>query len=199
MKIAVALTALSLAIATSLPVFAQLESDPQTPTNDTVAIAPVMDIGAEPAAAAVGGRFGGGMKLNLTDEQLEKIHDMKNKLADNLGPKRLELSSAKRQLKDMISKPTLDRKAITQTQEKINSLRADIANLSLAFKLDVSEQLTDEQKKEIRRKALSPKRGMKGHRRAHGGHKGGHRGARIGDADTQNTQEQNIAEVKPNV
>ncbi len=199
MKIAVALTALSLAIVTSLPVYAQLQDESSVGVGaqldnpeSSVAIAPVIDIGGEPAAAAVAGRVGGGMKaLNLTDEQLEKIHDMKNKLADTLGPKRLELQSAQRQLKDMITKPTLDRKAITQTQDKINGLRADIANLSLAFKMDVSEQLTDDQKKQIRRRALSPKHARKGHRKAHGAR--GNKGARVGES-----QEQNTVEVKPN-
>lgn len=198
MKIAVALTALSLAIVTSLPVCAQLQDESSVGQFDnpesSVAIAPVMDIGGEPAAAVVAGRVGGGMKaLNLTDEQLEKIHDMKNKLADTLGPKRLELQSAQRQLKDMITKPTLDRKAISQTQDKINALRADIANLSLAFKMDVSEQLTDDQKKQIRRRALSPKHARKGHRKAHGT-----KGINKGSASVGESQEQNAVEVKPN-
>lgn len=197
MKIAVALTALSLAIVTALPGLAQLDSEPaldQNQSNESspVAIAPVSDFGGTPAAGAVGGRIGGMTKLNLTDDQLEKIHAMKNKLADTLGPKRLELQSTQRQLKDMITKPTLDRKAITQTQDKINSLRADIANLSLAFKLDVADQLTDEQKKELRRKALSPKKGKRGHRKAHG-----HKGQKVRTSQTGEQQDKGSA-TEPN-
>jgi Spy/CpxP family protein refolding chaperone len=93
-----------------------------------------------------------GMKggLDLTDAQKEKLFTMKNSLKDAIGPKKLELSKNSRELRDLLTKPSIDRAAIKTTQSKINDLKADIANLMIAFKADFAETLTPEQRQKMR-------------------------------------------------
>ena len=100
------------------------------------------------AAAPTDGKISKG--LDLTDDQKEKIYNLKNKLADAVGPKRAELQSQERKLRDLLTQPTIDRSQIQGVQSKINSLRDDISNLKIAFKMDFSEQLTADQREKLR-------------------------------------------------
>lgn len=113
--------------------------------------------------------------LDLTDAQKEKLYTMKNSLKDNLGPKKLELAKSQRELKDLLTKPSIDRSAIMSAQGKINDLKASISNLMIAFKADFAETLTAEQRQKLR---FAPSFG--GHRQfRHGGPgHGGPRGPR---------------------
>ena len=111
------------------------------------------------------------MDLEFTDDQLEKFYKMKNSLLDDLGPKMTELQKQKRQLKDLLTQEKLDRSAVQATQDKINGLKSDIANAQLAFKMDMNDSLTAEQKQAIRHRQL---------RRGGGGHHGQMRGRRGG-------------------
>jgi Spy/CpxP family protein refolding chaperone len=88
--------------------------------------------------------------FDLTDAQKEKLFTMKNSLKDAIGPKKLELSKNSRELRDLLTKPSIDRAAIKTTQTKINDLKADIANLMIAFKADFAETLTPEQRQKMR-------------------------------------------------
>ncbi|HIA51939.1 MAG TPA: periplasmic heavy metal sensor [Candidatus Melainabacteria bacterium] len=116
--------------------------------------------------------FKGG--LDLTDAQKEKLYAMKNTLKDNVGPKMLELKKSQRDLKDLLTKPSIDRAAILSTQGKINDLKASISNMMIAYKADFAETLTPEQRQKMR---FAPSFG--GHRHfRHGGPGHGPRGPR---------------------
>lgn len=139
------------------------------PDADTISALPVdFSAGGPPSAGALGGR--GGMRggLELTDEQKEKVYTMKNKLLDDVGPKKLEVQKLQRQLRDLLTKDSIDRKAIEATQDKINALRTDLSNTNLAFKMDLNEMLTPEQRQKIRFRG--PGRKMGGHRHHGRGH-----------------------------
>jgi len=110
--------------------------------------------------------------LDLSDAQKEKLLTMKNSLKDAVGPKKLELSKNSRELRDLLTKPSIDRAAIKATQTKINDLKADIANLMIAFKADFAETLTPEQRQKMR---FAPS--FRGHHK-HFKHGGPGRGAR---------------------
>lgn len=127
------------------------------PGDDVLAFAPGGAMAACPA----------GKHMSFTDEQLEKLNSLKNQMADAVGPKRLELSTQMRQLKDLITQPSVDRSKITSIQGKINSLRDQICDLKLNYRLDTLAVLTDEQKKELRHHYLI-RNVMGGHKR-HGG------------------------------
>jgi|AGTN01.1.fsa_nt_gi hypothetical protein len=168
MKFAVTLSIVSLMALSLVPALASSESS-QSQSDSQVALSPsaptVLPMGAN---AAVGSRG-----LDLSDTQLESIHQLKNKLADDLGPKKLELSKQKRALKDLLTAKSIDKGSIQSTQDKINTLRADMANSMLAFKIDFQEQLTPDQREKVRAKAISGgghrgmKRGKFHHRRMH--------------------------------
>lgn len=129
-----------------------------------------MDLSAYPLT----GPASGGGKFKFTDEQLEKIYNLKNKLADESGPNFAELMKQKRHLKDLMTQEKLDRGAIQTTQDKINKLSNELSNARLAFKMDLMDQLTPEQKQSIRYKSM--KRGHGFRHQGHGGHRGGHGG-----------------------
>ena len=169
------LLALSLSIVTGLafqvlPASAQFEPGP--PEGDDMQLDTPMaalPLDTPDAFPLSGGPKDGGMKF--TDDQLEKFYKMKNSLLDDLGPKMTELQKQKRQLKDLLTQEKLDRSAVQATQDKINGLKSDIANAQLAFKMDMNDSLTAEQKQAIRHRQL---------RRGGGGHHGQMRGRRGG-------------------
>lgn len=160
--------------------FEQFATNGSTPEN-SLALGPTGP-GFGPAAAGHGGMAGA--RFNLTDDQLEKLSAIRNKMKDAAGPKMLELSSLQRHLKDVLTKPTVDRTDALATQKKINALKNDLSDLRLSFRLDSSEIFTPEQKQQIRRKALMGSFGGRHHgrhmKRHHGGFKGGFKGGAPG-------------------
>jgi Spy/CpxP family protein refolding chaperone len=188
MKLSSLLTAVACLTAFSLPVFAQgaPEFDGPAPGDESAEMMPqppqeggelgelafVPDEAMEMSAFPLSASASGGGRFKFSEEQLEKIYNLKNKLADESGPNFAELMKQKRHLKDLMTQPNLDRGAITATQDKINKLSNELSNARLAFKMDMFDQLTPEQKQSIRYKSM--KRG--GHRggfKHHGGHRGG--------------------------
>lgn len=110
----------------------------------------------------------------LTDEQYEKLYNLRNQFLDQAGPKFLALKEAERDLRDQMTKPQLDRNKLKEIQSKINKDKADLANLKLDKKMNALEVLTEEQRKEIRRQAVRGGFGMRarGHHGKFSHHKG---------------------------
>lgn len=92
--------------------------------------------------------------LALTDEQFEKLFQIKNQFLDKAGPKMLELTSSRRELKDYLTRPQLDKVKIKELQNRINDSRAALANLCLDEKLSALAVLTEEQRKELRKRII---------------------------------------------
>ena len=87
-------------------------------------------------------------------------------MKDELGPKMVEVKKQKRHLRDLLTQETLDKGAIKSTQNKINSLKADIANISIAYRIDMNENLTAEQRQKMRYRKLKPRK-FRGKRHHH--------------------------------
>lgn len=124
-----------------------------------------------------GGHGGGVMKsLNLSDEQLEKLHNIRVKSKTGTAVKRAELQVLSTQLREILSAENIDKQAAFSLQSKINALRADLSNARLASMIEKSEVFTPEQRKEIRHKMLQREGAFGG--RGHGGrgHGGRHHG-----------------------
>ena len=191
MKFSSLLTALACLTALSLPSFAQGAPDfegtqpgdeafmmppPPQADGEPGELAFVPDEAMEMSAFPLSASASGGGRFKFSEEQLEKIYNLKNKLADESGPNLVELMKQKRHLKALMTKPNLDRSAIQATQDKINKLSNELSNARLAFKMDMFDQLTPEQKQSIRYKSMKHSgqhRGLKHH-----GHKGGPGGMR---------------------
>lgn len=140
------------------PCLAQVQDGEEQAVNETNV--PVSE-GAFPGGVSVDVGEG----LSLTDEQKEKAYQLKSQLMDNLGPKRLELKKQQRQLKDLLSQASLNRVAIKDTQEKINSLRNEISNSVVDFRVSFAEQLTPEQRKTMRYRKMGRHQGARKHDR----------------------------------
>lgn len=162
MKFAVTLCALTFLAQSFGPAFAQSVSDTATVASlPLVQQASVNVLGGEGAASS--------RHLQLSDAQKEKFFEIKNKMLADAGPKKVALAEQKRALKDLLTKETIDRKAVQSTQDKINSLKTELANVMIASRLDMSEELTPEQRKVVRYRGLKSGGGKHGH---HGGKMG---------------------------
>lgn len=108
--------------------------------------------------------------MSLSDEQLEKMGALRNKFLDSTSAQRTELESAMRQLKDVFTKSEIDRQKALEIQSRINTLKSDLANARLNFKLESLNVLTAEQREKIRhRMLLSEAFGGRGFAGAHHG------------------------------
>lgn len=98
--------------------------------------------------------------LDLTDDQYEKFYALKNSFMDKVGPKMLEVRTNERHLKDLMTQTNVDAKAARNLQDKINGLKADLANMKLENRLAMHDVLNDEQRKKIRDWVVKGGRGM---------------------------------------
>lgn len=98
--------------------------------------------------------------LDLTDEQYEKFYTLKNSFMDKVGPKMLEIRTHERHLRDLMTQTNVDAKAARNLQDKINGLKADLANMKLDNRLAMHDVLNDEQRKKIRDWVIKGGRGM---------------------------------------
>ena len=92
--------------------------------------------------------------IDLSDEQLEKIHSIRNDFLDAVGPKMVEIASKKRHLRDALLSANVDAAKAKALQSEINGLKDEVSNLKLASKIDCLNVLTSEQRKSIRDRAF---------------------------------------------
>ncbi|HNA72790.1 MAG TPA: Spy/CpxP family protein refolding chaperone [Candidatus Obscuribacter sp.] len=116
--------------------------------------------------SAMGCGGGGGVgcpvlgALDLTDDQYEKFYALKNSFLDKVGPKMLEIRTHERHLRDLMTQTNVDAKAARNLQDKINGLKADLANMKLDNRLAMHDVLNEEQRKKIRDWVVKGGRGM---------------------------------------
>lgn len=112
-------------------------------------------------------------KFELSTEQLEKLHALKNQYSAANSAKKAELKALKEQLRDVLTAVAVDKSQALSLQGKINAIKADLANSRVSFMADASTIFTTEQREQMHRRALM--RGMGGHRHHGGGGCGGDR------------------------
>ncbi|MCC7527912.1 MAG: Spy/CpxP family protein refolding chaperone [Candidatus Melainabacteria bacterium] len=110
------------------------------------------------------GRGGGGCPLlgalDLSDDQYEKFYALKNSFMDKVGPKVLEIRTNQRHLKDLMTQTSVDAKAARNMQDRINGLKADVANMMLDNRLAMHDVLNEEQRKKVRDFVIKGGRGV---------------------------------------
>lgn len=142
--------------------------------SDTVASIPA---GIPPVADDIvaAGATASPLGLNFTDDQLEKIAKLKDDFRDSAGAKMVELHSLARKQKELLTQEKVDKSQVLDLQNKINSLKTDLANAHLNMKLDTLALLTSEQKaklhhRSLERQVFGPMKSMRmHHHRRHGG------------------------------
>lgn len=87
----------------------------------------------------------------LTDEQYEKLYQIKMEMKDELGPMMVQYKSNKRHLNDMMTQEEIDTKAVKKLQEKMGSLKKDVSIKKLDYKLQMAQVLTGAQRSELRK------------------------------------------------
>jgi Spy/CpxP family protein refolding chaperone len=87
---------------------------------------------------------------SLSDEQVEKLHNLHNQYLDELGPKSIELASKSRKLKDILLANSINESEAKALQSDINKIKDEIANLKLEHHIAMASILTVDQKKEMR-------------------------------------------------
>jgi Spy/CpxP family protein refolding chaperone len=101
--------------------------------------------------SSYGHHMGGwGEHMELTDEQMDKLHDLKNQYLDAIGPKYLAVASAERKLKDVLLAKEVDSQQAKTLQTEINNLKTEINNIKLDHKLSAMNTLTAKQRLELR-------------------------------------------------
>jgi protein CpxP len=149
MKKSIAISTLCLTLATAImPAFAQSVDKSTTEVNTA----------SKWERGTKGGRHGG-MKgghgerfkaLNLTEEQKTKMASLKDQFKQTIKPKREELMTHRKALGDLLTSDTIDRSAVQSEQDKINALSNDMANSKLNYRISFNENLTTEQRKQMR-------------------------------------------------
>lgn len=163
MKKAIAISTLCLSLATAImPMFAQAAE-----TNTT-------EVTTKEKCSEKSGRRGGMRKghgekfkaLNLTEEQKTKMTALKTEFKQQIKPKRDELMTHRKALGDLLTVEKIDRSAVQIEQDKINALSNELANSMLNYRISFNENLTVDQRKQLREmKESFGKR--HGHRRSH--------------------------------
>ena len=172
---------LSAAVCLISPSFALSASAQEAPDSDSALEMQVQltDDGAPDLLAMGGHRFGpgpggpGGFKHHrfgkggcpmlsgcltganaLTDDQLEKMHALKNDFLDQAGPKMVEMFRLHRQMQDGLMAANIDSKSVNDAKTKMVQIKADLENLKLDNKIKAMSVLTPEQRKELRSNML---------------------------------------------
>lgn len=86
----------------------------------------------------------------VTDDQFEKLYDLRNRTLDQVGPKILDLHTAQRHLRDALTQETIDEKSAKKLQSQITGLKADLEGIKLDAKMSMMQILTGAQRKELR-------------------------------------------------
>ncbi|MBP9090002.1 Spy/CpxP family protein refolding chaperone [bacterium] len=103
--------------------------------------------------------------LNLSEAQKTKMTELKTSLKASIKPKREELKTHRKALGELLSSDKIDKGAVQSEQDKINALSNDLANSMLAFRIDFNENLTADQRKQL--KEMRASWGEKKHGRGH--------------------------------
>ncbi len=85
--------------------------------------------------------------LNLTDDQIEKLDQLRLKHQIEMVKKQAEVKEARLELKAMMRKTSVDEKAVLDKQNKISALKAQIAEAKLRHQLAVRKVFNEEQLK----------------------------------------------------
>jgi Spy/CpxP family protein refolding chaperone len=100
-----------------------------------------------------GGKWGGGAVLHgldLSDDQVERIAELKQKTFSKLAHGKIDLVELHKQLFKELGSATIDRNAVNAVKEKIKEHKAQLTDLMVSNMIAFAEVLTPEQRKKAR-------------------------------------------------
>jgi Spy/CpxP family protein refolding chaperone len=83
--------------------------------------------------------------LGLTDDQVDKLADMRFEHQKEMIKKKAALKEARLELRQLMRNAEVDKKAALSRQEKISALKADVARMRLDHRLEMRKVLSNEQ------------------------------------------------------
>ncbi len=93
--------------------------------------------------------------LGLSDDQLDRLANLKSQLEVNTAAKKAQLKAKMLQMCEVMTAPDVDKGKAQSLHNEISSLRDDLAGSRFNFFLDASAVLTPDQRKELRHHMLS--------------------------------------------
>jgi Spy/CpxP family protein refolding chaperone len=140
----------------ALPVSTEMAMAPSVdaPTEDEATVAAGMPAGHHEGGGEHWKHHHGPLSaltgnLALTDDQYEKLYSLKNQFADQVASKGVELGSLHRKMRDAMTAPNFDAKAVADIGARINAIKSDIAAAKLSRMIASAQVLTADQRKAI--------------------------------------------------
>jgi len=99
----------------------------------------------------------------LTDDQYEKLDDIKAQFITNVVPKGLNMYLLSRKMKDLLTAPDIDTKAVKDVEKQISSVTSDISTTAMDSIVSATQVLTPEQRKELHSKMIRASLGGSNH------------------------------------
>lgn len=84
-------------------------------------------------------------ELGLSDQQVQQLESLKLQHQMEMVQKQADLKMARLELKEIMMKDSIDEKAALAKQDKISSVKAEIARMNLRYKIAAQKILTAEQ------------------------------------------------------
>jgi Spy/CpxP family protein refolding chaperone len=131
---------------------------------------PIMLLIAISSADAQRGPMWQDEDLNLTDQQQQKLEDLRFQHQKAMIQKNANLKEAKLEMRNMMQKTEVDEKTILAKQKQISTLKSEIAEARLKHRLEMRKVLNKEQLE----KMMKNQRKMGRSGRFHGDREGPH-------------------------
>ncbi len=90
----------------------------------------------------------------LSDDQYQKLYDLKGQFIANIVPKGLNMYMLTRKMKDLLTAPDIDAKAVKDLQKQISSACSDLSMTAMDGLVSASQVLTPEQRKVLHSKMI---------------------------------------------
>ena len=149
------------------------EDGPPPAMNFAMALPAGASMEAMPDAGMMdmGARFLKG-DVAVTDDQYEKLYQLRGDFMDKFAPKMLEVMTLKRHLKDALTSADIDGSKVNDLKKQMVSAVQDLANMKIDNEIATMKVYTPEQRKHLRT-AMMKCPGMSGMGRGGGGPMGG--------------------------
>jgi Spy/CpxP family protein refolding chaperone len=103
----------------------------------------------------------------LTDDQYQKLYDIKGQFIANIVPKGLNMYLLIRKMKDLLTAADTDTKAVKNVEKQIAAAASDLSMTVMDSIVSVNQVLTPEQRKELHTRMIRSALGAGAQRQHH--------------------------------
>ncbi len=106
----------------------------------------------------------------LSDDQYQKLYDIKGQFIANMVPKGLNMYMLTRKMKDLLTAPDIDTKALKDLEKQISSAASDLSMTAMDSIISANQVLTPDQRKELHKQRIRSTFGGGGYHHHEGPH-----------------------------